>query len=105
MATLPIQVDVYSLGNIFYMLLQGEYPFDDIETDEAQKLVIQGHRPTFYVDVWNSTDPIDKTIKAVMIKCHEQDPVLRPTAREIMTNLTRFLKKVDPGRLEKWGFQ
>jgi hypothetical protein len=87
------------------MLLQGEYPFADIEADEAQKLVIQGHRPTFYIDVWNSTDPVDKAIKAIMIRCHEQDPLLRPSSRDVALYLSSFLNQVDPGRIEQWGLK
>lgn len=85
------------------MLLQGEYPFEDTDAETAQKLVVDGHRPSIYVDVWNSTDPIDQALKEIMIRCHEQDPIDRPSAREVETYLTGMVRKLDPGRLEEWG--
>ena len=76
------QVDVYSLGNIFYMLLQEEWPFQDVETDkEAQELVVNGVRPSFDEAVWNSTDAVDLALKEAMILCHQQNVTRRASAR------------------------
>ena len=90
------KVDLYSLGNIFYELLQGEYPFEDVSKTEAIKKVKLGERPTIYSDIWNSTNPVDQTLKKVMMMCHEQDPEDRPSARELETLLRNKLKELDP---------
>jgi hypothetical protein len=79
------------------MLLQEEYPFHDMDADEAQKLVISGQRPSFYVDIWNSTDPIIQALKSIMIQCHEQDPNERPSAHEVEMYLRATVQKYDPG--------
>jgi hypothetical protein len=85
------------------MLLQGEYPFEDTDADKAQQLVVEGHRPSIYYDVWNSTDPVDLALKSIMIRCHEQDPGDRPSAREIEIYFKEMVRELDPGRLEMWG--
>jgi serine/threonine protein kinase len=97
------QVDVYSLGNIFYMLLMQNYPFRDTRWKEAAKLVQEGHRPHVFPHVWNSTHPVDQVLKQAMIMCHAQEPEDRATARQVETYLQQELQRLDPGRLESWG--
>ena len=97
------KVDVYSYGNLLYMLLQGDWPFDDVDDEEAAALVQKGTRPNIYEDVWNSTDPVDQVLKKAMMMCHQQDPVERAKARDVETLLKDAMKKLDPGRLEEWG--
>lgn len=81
-----------------------ETPFEDEDSKKVRKLVMKGVRPSVYVDVWNSTDPIVQSLKEAMIMCHEQDPVKRATAREVETHLKSKLEELDPGRLRSWGF-
>jgi serine/threonine protein kinase len=95
-------VDVYSLGNIFYSLLQGEEVFQDVKSKQAQKLIMEGIRPSFYPEVWNSTDPIDMVIKEAMIKCHQHKSTERATAREVSNLLKAKLEELDPGRTATW---
>lgn len=78
------------------MLLQEEYPFHDVDADEAQQLVMEGHRPSFYIDIWNSTDPVIQALKSIMIRCHEQYPNDRPSAREIELYLKSVVQEYDP---------
>jgi hypothetical protein len=85
------------------MLLQKELPFDDISQKEARNLVKKGHRPSFFVDIWNSTDPVNIVLKEAMSKCHEQEPGDRPSAREIETFLKKKMQELDPGQMETWG--
>lgn len=96
------KVDIYSFGNILYMLLQGVWPFEDLDEKEAAQKVINGERPAIYVDVWNSTDPLIQTLKEAMILCHQQDPKERASAREIEKMLRGKLEEVDPGRVDYW---
>jgi serine/threonine protein kinase len=94
---------MYSYGNVIYVLLQEEYPFARIKTDEAKQLVMDGVRPDVYIDIWNSTDPVIQALKEAMILCHEHDPEKRISARELETFLKSQMREFDPGRLEEWG--
>ena len=97
------KVDIYSFGNILYMLLQGEWPFEDLSESDAKKKVMEGVRPTIYEDIWNSTDRVDQVLKEAMMMCHEQDPNDRATARQIETFLKDSMRAIEPDRLEEWG--
>jgi hypothetical protein len=100
------KVDVYSLGNLFYMLLTGLYPFEDVEEEEdAQKQVMKGLRPTFPIEIWNATDPMIQDLKEAMFLCHEQDVKVRATARQVETVLLQSLYRHDPTALQRWGLQ
>jgi hypothetical protein len=77
-------------------LLQGELPFQGIESEKAQELVVSGERPSFYEDVWNSANPIDQTLKKAMIMCHEDDPKVRASARDVEVFLKNALIEMDP---------
>jgi serine/threonine protein kinase len=95
-----MQVDVYSLGNIFYMLLQGEWPFNDVPLDTAYNLVKNGTRPSVYADVWYSDNPVDIALKGAMIMCHEQNATIRSSAREIEKYLIKKMSELDPEQLK-----
>jgi Protein tyrosine and serine/threonine kinase len=97
------KVDVYSFGNILYMLMTSLWPFLDLTDEEAQDEVKKGIRPEFPEDVWNSSSSIIQDLKEVMFRCHEQDPKKRPTAREVETLLLQSLGKHDPTALKSWG--
>jgi hypothetical protein len=71
-----------------YMLLQDEWPFDDLPDEEVADKVANGVRPSIDADIWNSTDPVNRVLKHVMIMCWAQEPLER---------------KLDPGQLEEWG--
>ena len=88
---------MYSLGNIFYMLLQKDWPFREVEEKEAKRLVKDGYRPSFDAAVWNSTDPIDIVLKEAMIMSHEQAPEDRASARQIETYLRSHLQNYSGG--------
>lgn len=97
------KVDIYSLGNFFYMLLQGEWPFANLTVWEAQNAVKANRRPTFYYDVSNSTHPVDQALKIIMIQCHVQDPMERPTAVQVQTYLVNTVRATYPTKMKEWG--
>jgi serine/threonine protein kinase len=78
-----LQVDIYSLGNIFYMLLTREWPWDDMKERNARKLVKAGKRPKLPKSLQNSGDPIDKVLMEAMHMSQVQDPNERATARQV----------------------
>jgi serine/threonine protein kinase len=97
------KVDVYSLGNLFFTILQGEWPFENEASDDARAKVMNGTRPAIYDDLWHSTDPVNVALKEAMILCHTHDPTERPTARYIENFFRHKMNEIDPGRLEEWG--
>ena len=61
------QIDVYSLGNIFYMLLTRLWPFDDIHDEKnVANMVKQGKRPVLRREIVKSTDPRVLTLRKLL---------------------------------------
>jgi len=98
-------VDLYSFGNILYMLLTNMWPFEDDSDEEAREKVKRGDRPAIPREIWESTDPSLKALKEAMFLCHEQDPKKRATAREVETFLIDSLLKQNPDALRQWGVE
>jgi serine/threonine protein kinase len=109
-----VQVDVYSFGNVLYVLLMLEWPFsevdyeeEDCDADDYSKFigdqVIQGRRPFIPDDVWNSSNAVEQALVMAIRMCFEPDPKKRVSARQVETFLISQLEKIDPGRLETWG--
>jgi serine/threonine protein kinase len=90
-------VDVFSLGNIFYMLLMMELPFQELTAQDAAEKIKTGERPSFYEDVWDSPDPYIQALKSAMIMCHHHNATQRATARQVETFLKDQLLIIGPG--------
>jgi serine/threonine protein kinase len=98
------KVDVYSLGNILYMLLTNETRlFDNDSTDTAMNKVKSGERPFVPREIRQSQDPIDRALLKAMSMCHVQEIKERATALQVANFLKANLELIDPGRLESWG--
>ena len=48
---------MYSLGNIFYMMLSQQWPWEGLEEKEAIKRVMDGRRPEIPESIRKSNDP------------------------------------------------
>lgn len=80
------KVDIYSMGNIFYVLLTGKWPFEHLSsTKKARTIVKQGGRPPIDGAILNSTDPFDRALLEAMQMCWVQEPTKRATAREVQS--------------------
>ena len=90
-------VDVYSLGNIFFAILQDEMPFLGVDVKQVYEKVKNGERATVYRDLWESTDPIDQVLKQVMVNTQSQNYYERWSARKVQHILETKLKELDPG--------
>ena len=77
------KIDVYSMGNIFYSLVTGRWPFEDLKTKEAQRLIKKNQRPPIDDAIRESDDPLDVAMLTAIDRCWEQDPVDRASAREM----------------------
>ena len=82
------KIDVYSMGNIFYGIMTGLYPFEEEKkSKKAASLVKGGHRPPISYKILNSTDPFDQALLNATRRCWEQNPKVRPSSREIQKYL------------------
>ncbi|KAI2488639.1 protein tyrosine kinase [Fragilaria crotonensis] len=88
------KVDIYSMGNVFYVLLTRQWPFDKEEDEEAQNKVEHGERPEIPRAVRDSKDSSDKALLKLTKMCWEQDPRKRPAALEVKDYIAAELKKV-----------
>jgi len=78
------KIDVYSMGNIFWVLLHGKYPFAKTCRKGAKKAVIKGHRPPFEEAIIASEDKNIQALVEATRMCWEQDPDKRASAREVL---------------------
>ena len=87
------KIDVYSMGNIFWVLLHGMYPFEKISRKATKRAVSKGQRPVFEASLMTSDDThIQALIKATKM-CWAQDPEKRASAREVQHFLEAQLKQ------------
>jgi len=94
------KVDVYSLGNIFFMLLQEEKPFAGRDSNTVANKLMKGERPVLRPEVDDSKDPIVVALRYAIQLCHEQDPVKRSSAREVEEYLRKVVADVESSRIE-----
>merc|ERR1712151_267848 len=88
------KVDVYSMGNIFYVLLTKEWPFDGMKDKAAQHEVKHGRPPPISTSIRNSTDPYTQALIKAAEMCWVYDPQERPSAREVESFLSRSLQSI-----------
>lgn len=103
-----MQIDIYSLGNIFYILLTDQWPWDEVGSSSesertTKKQIIHGERPKISDEIAKSSHPVDQVLLQAMTMCQKQDPSERATAAQVATLLQETLQQVDPGRLDQWG--
>lgn len=77
------KIDIYSMGNVFYSLLTGLWPYENKKTKEAQKRIKNGHRPPIPEEVDISKNPLDKALLKAIRMCWDQDPNSRASSREV----------------------
>ena len=77
------KIDVYSMGNIFYVLVTNQLPFQDDEMAVAQRKVMNGERPHIPSKYRNSIEPGYMVLISLMKLCWKQNPSERPSARVV----------------------
>ena len=86
-------VDTYSLGNIFFVLLSGRYPFRELSRKATRKAVAKGERPEFDEELIQSTDQNVQALIEAAKMCWVHDPLRRATARQVQQYLQSKLKQ------------
>lgn len=76
------------------------FPFAEEKSKKAKAKVMAGHRPSIFKDIWESEDPIVRTLLNAMFACHEQDPERRATSTRVAEMLRTKLDEVDPNFLK-----
>jgi serine/threonine protein kinase len=89
------KVDIYSMGNVFYVLLTELWPFNDDESEDVERLVKAGKRPHIPKRLKESTDPAHEAIRKAIAMCWRQDPEIRATAKEVADFLLDKLKSLN----------
>mmetsp|Transcript_7133 Transcript_7133/g.11294 ORF Transcript_7133/g.11294 Transcript_7133/m.11294 type:complete len:112 (+) Transcript_7133:137-472(+) len=89
------KIDVYSMGNIFYSILTDLDPWEDEDTEDAQKAIMKGDRPWVTSSIKDSKDAAIVAMRKMMHKCWEHKPEDRPRARYVADYLSKKLSQVD----------
>ena len=90
-------MDIYSLGNLIYLLLTGHSPrgqTDPNRLNEVRSFVQNGTPPVIDDFNLNSTDPLIVAMIAALQSCYEPNPKQRGTARDIAGILIRALDEI-----------
>ena len=77
------KVDIYSMGNVFYTILTGLWPFE--KEKDARQQIIEGKRPYIARRFKESNDPADHAMLKAISMCWKQDPANRATAKEVVS--------------------
>jgi Protein kinase domain len=76
-------IDVYSMGNIFFVLVTGKYPFEHLSRKLVKKVVGSGMRPDVGRHLEETKDSHIETLITAAKMCWVQDPNDRATARQV----------------------
>mmetsp|Transcript_37574 Transcript_37574/g.55325 ORF Transcript_37574/g.55325 Transcript_37574/m.55325 type:complete len:407 (-) Transcript_37574:188-1408(-) len=91
------KIDVYSMGNVFYVILTSYQPYaynGALEKDEIKASILNGVTPTLPKRIERSKDPATLAVVEAMRKCLAFKPEDRPSAREVANSLLGVLKSL-----------
>ncbi len=75
--------------------MTGDYPFDDLEMEDAQKRVKEGEFPPLNSEIRHSDHPLDKVLMKAMEMCFTYYWKERPSALEVKDFLADFKENYD----------
>lgn len=81
------KIDIFSLGSIFFSLLTGLIPFDEVtDEDEMMEKFEKGELP--FVDPrYSSRSREEEVLVEAINRCWRYDPAERPSAQELVDQL------------------
>jgi hypothetical protein len=83
------------MGNIFYSLMTGTWPFEhEKKSKDARKMIKKGERPAFKPALLNSTDPFDQAMIKSIQMCWIHDPEERASARQVQNFIRTELDRL-----------
>eukprot|EP00566_Odontella_aurita_P018632 CAMPEP_0113536478 /NCGR_PEP_ID=MMETSP0015_2-20120614/6279_1 /TAXON_ID=2838 /ORGANISM="Odontella" /LENGTH=328 /DNA_ID=CAMNT_0000435839 /DNA_START=548 /DNA_END=1534 /DNA_ORIENTATION=- /assembly_acc=CAM_ASM_000160 len=77
------KVDVFSLGNVLYVLLTGQDVFVGTKSGDVPKSVQRGSRPRIPSDIRDNADSVDSSLMIAIQMCQVQDPEKRSSAKKV----------------------
>lgn len=88
--------DVYSVGVMLYQMLSGRLPFSSDK--ESYVEIVLGHLNQPVPALQGAIEPIPGAVVRVVLRTLEKDPLFRPTAKELLTELVRSARSgFEPG--------
>lgn len=89
------KIDVYSMGNIFYRLIENKASFYQFSKNEVYKMVKKGKRPIVSNEIRKNGGPKIQTLIEAMDMCFIQEAKSRPSAKEVLSVLLKARDKFD----------
>ena len=88
------KMDIWNMGNVFYLIFVGRPPFDGVSRSSVRSILLEKHgRPEIPKDKRSSDDYLDQTMVKVIDMCMKENPEDRPTARQVATFLKASLNE------------
>ena len=92
--------DVYSVGVMLYQMLSGRPPFES--PSQSYLEIVLGHLNQAPPSLRERRPSIPESVAQVVMRTLEKDPQNRPTARQLLTELVRVVRK-SVGQLDAPG--
>lgn len=77
------KIDVYSLGNVLYVLLTGLDVFERVKSEDVHDKVQKGVRPHIPSKIRDEADSVDSSLMIAITMCHVHDPKKRSSAKKV----------------------
>lgn len=92
------KVDVYSMGNVLFVLLTGTEPRGKenkkVRFQSVSNAIARGDLPVIADKYAKSTDPVTVALLRAIMKCWEPNPILRSSSADIASELYSSLKEI-----------
>jgi serine/threonine protein kinase/CheY-like chemotaxis protein len=83
--------DVYSVGVMLYQMLAGRPPFESAAQSYLE--IVLGHLNQPPPPLRERRPSVPEAVAQVVMRTLEKDPAVRPTARQLLTDLVRVVRK------------